>query len=59
MIFLISVAARTGDVLNYNSIASDVGVSPVSIKEWISILVRTNIIYLLQPYYNSYLLINN
>lgn len=55
MRFLMSVAARTGEILNYNSIANDVGVSSVSIKERISILVRTNIIYLLQPYYNSHL----
>ena len=53
--FLISVAARTGEILNYDAIANDVGVSAVSIKEWISILIRTNIIYLLQPYYNSHL----
>ncbi|MBQ7250769.1 MAG: ATP-binding protein [Bacilli bacterium] len=53
--FLTSCAARTGDILNYANIANDVGVSPVTIKEWISILVETNIIYLLQPYYNSHL----
>lgn len=53
--FLISVAARTGEVLNYNSIANDVGISSVTVKEWLSILVRTNIIFLLQPYYNSHL----
>ena len=53
--FLTACAARTGDVLNYENIANDVGVSSVTIKEWISVLVRTNIIYLLQPYYNSHL----
>ena len=53
--FLTACAARTGSVLNYDNIANDVGVSAVTIKEWISILVKTNIIYLLQPYYNSHL----
>ena len=53
--FLSACAARTGNVLNYDNIANDVGVSAVTIKEWISILVKTNIIYLLQPYYNSHL----
>ena len=53
--FLTAVAARTGEILNYDNIANDVGVSPVTIKEWISILVKTNIICLLQPYYNSHL----
>ncbi len=53
--FLIAVASRTGEVLNYESIASDVGTSPVTIKTWISLLVRTNIIFLLEPYYSSHL----
>lgn len=55
MKFLISVASRSGEILNYNNIANDVEVSAVTIKTWISILIRNNIIYLLQPYYNSHL----
>lgn len=50
MKFLTAVAARTGELLNYGNIASDVGVSEPTIKKWISILERTGIIYLLQPY---------
>lgn len=48
--FLTVVAARTGDILNYTNIASEVGVSEPTIKNWISILERTGIVYLLQPY---------
>jgi predicted AAA+ superfamily ATPase len=48
--FLTAVAARTGELLNYANIASDVGVSEPTIKSWISILERTGIVYLLQPY---------
>ena len=48
--FLTAAAARTGELLNYAAIASDVGVSEPTIKSWISILERTGIIYLLQPY---------
>lgn len=48
--FLTAVAARTGELLNYSNIAGDVGVSEPTIKNWISILERTGIIYLLQPY---------
>ena len=48
--FLTAVAARTGEMLNYANIASDVGVSEPTIKNWISILERTGIIYILQPY---------
>ena len=53
--FLTATAARTGEILNYDNIANDVGVSAVTIKEWRSILVKTNIVYLLQPYHNSHL----
>ena len=48
--FLTSVAARTGELLNYANIASEVGVSEPTIKSWISILERTGIVYILQPY---------
>ena len=48
--FLTTVAARTGEMLNYANIAGDVGVSEPTIKNWISILERTGIVYLLQPY---------
>ena len=53
--FLTAAAARTGQLLNYVSIAEDVGVSQVTIKNWISVLQKTGIIYLLQPYYSSHL----
>lgn len=53
MKFLTAVAARTGEILNYTNIAGDVGVSEKTIKNWISILERTGIIYLLQPYSTS------
>ena len=48
--FLTAVAARTGEMLNYSNIAGDVGVSEPTIKNWISILERTGIVYILQPY---------
>ena len=53
--FLSAVSVRTGTILNYDNIASDVGVSSITIKEWISILIKTNIIFLLEPYYSSHL----
>ena len=48
--FLTAVAARTGEMLNYKNIAGDVGVSEQTIKNWISILERTGIVFLLQAY---------
>lgn len=53
--FMTSIAARTAQVLNYNSIAVEVGVSEVTIKEWISILEKSGIIYILKPYTPSVL----
>lgn len=48
--FLTAVAARTGEILNFSNIAGEVGVSEPTVKNWISILERTGIVFLLQPY---------
>lgn len=48
--FLTAVAARTGEMLSYANIAGEVGVSEPTIKNWISILEKTGIVFLLQPY---------
>lgn len=42
--FLTCVAARTGQVVNYANISSEVGVSEITVKEWISILEKSGII---------------
>ena len=52
---MVSVAARTGNILDYTNIANDVGVSVETVRLWISILEATDIIFLLRPYYNSHL----
>ena len=51
--FMTSVAVRTGEMLNYANIAGEVGVSEPTIKNWISVLERTGIVYILQPYSSS------
>lgn len=48
--FMTAVAARTGQILNYANIASEVGVSEVTIKEWVSILNQSGLVYILKPY---------
>ena len=53
--FMTAVAARTGQILNYTSIASEVGVSEITIKEWISILEKSGLVYILKPYTPSVL----
>ncbi len=51
--FMIAAAASTGQLLNLSSLARDVGVSQPTAERWLSILVASNIVYLLQPYYNN------
>ena len=53
MLFLQVVAARTGQLINYENIANEVGVSQPTIKQWISLLETSGIIYILRPYFNS------
>lgn len=47
-------AARTGQLLDYSDIAKDSGVRSVTIKEWLSLLERADLIYLLKPYFNNF-----
>ena len=43
------LAARTGQILNYSDVAKDSGVKSVTVKEWVSILERSSLVYLLRP----------
>lgn len=47
-------ASRIGQLVNYASLASDVGVSAVTIKEWISVLEATYILIRLEPYFENF-----
>lgn len=51
--FVTYMAANTAQELKYDSISRVVGVSTPTIKEWVSILERSGIIYILRPYLNS------
>ena len=51
--FMTSCAARTGQMLNYSAIANDVGISGPTAKKWLSILVTSGIIVLVEPYFNN------
>ena len=53
--FLIAAAARTGELLNYSNIASEIGKDVGTVKNWISILEASGIIYLLEPYTSNVL----
>lgn len=51
--FMVAVAASTGQLLNMASLSRDVGVSQPTAERWLSILVASNVVYLLQPYSNN------
>ncbi len=51
--FLVFMAARTSMELKYNEIANAIGISAPTAKEWVSILERSGVIFILRPYYNN------
>ena len=51
--FLVFMAARTSQQLKYSEIANAIGISAPTAKEWVSILERSGIIYILKPYYSN------
>ena len=51
--FMTAAAASTGQLVNLASMARDVGISQPTAERWLSILVASNIVYLLKPYSNN------
>ena len=51
--FIVSVASRTGEQLNYTALANDALISVPTAVRWLSILVTSGLVYLLEPYMNS------
>lgn len=52
--FIKLTASRVGQLVNYASLAADVGVSSVTIKEWISVLEATYVLIRLEPYFENF-----
>ena len=52
--FLRLLAGRVGQILNYSSLANDVGTSVPTIKNWISILEASYIVYELWPHHQNF-----
>ncbi|MDR3624426.1 MAG: ATP-binding protein [Chlamydiales bacterium] len=52
--FIKLIASRIGQLINYASLASDVGVSAITIKEWVSVLEATYILVRLEPYFENF-----
>jgi len=53
--FMTVVAARTAKPVVYEEIANEVGISAPTAKKWLSILVSSRIVAIVQPYFNSVL----
>lgn len=53
MRFMISCAARTSQMVNYADLAKDVGISAPTAKHWLSILISSGIVTLIEPYFNN------
>ena len=51
--FLVAVAARNGETLNYSSLSEDADIDANTAKRWIFVLEASDIIYLLQPYFTK------
>lgn len=51
--FMTALASRIGQLLNLNSIATEVGITVPTAQRWLSILIASNIVYVLEPYYNN------
>jgi predicted AAA+ superfamily ATPase len=52
--FIRLLAGRVGQIFDYSSIAGDVGVDAKTIKNWLSILEASYIIYKLNPYFENF-----
>ena len=52
--FLRLLAGRVGQLFNADSLAGDVGVSPVTVREWLSVLETCYIVFPLRPYYRNF-----
>ncbi len=51
--FLILLAGRVGQVVNFASLANDVGVSGTTVKNWLSVLKASFIIFELLPFFEN------
>lgn len=52
--FLKMVASQSGQLMNYANIGNSIGISVPTIKEWVSILETSGLIYILPPYFENF-----
>lgn len=52
--FMSLCAGRAGQVLNMNDLSNNLGVDNKTVKQWLTVLESSYIIYLLPPYYQNF-----
>jgi len=52
--FLLLCASRSGRLLDYSDLSSALGIAVSTVKEWISILETSGIIFILPPYFENF-----
>jgi predicted AAA+ superfamily ATPase len=52
--FVKAIAALTGEMLNYTTIAEICGKDVKTVKAWLSVMESSGLVYLLEPYYNNF-----
>ncbi len=53
-LFMQLLAGRIGQVVNLEALSGEVGVSAKTLKEWLSVLEASFIVFRLAPYYNNF-----
>jgi predicted AAA+ superfamily ATPase len=51
--FMVLLAGRAGQLINYASLSNDVGVSPTTLRNWLSVLKASYIVFELQPFFEN------
>ncbi|MCF7930180.1 MAG: ATP-binding protein [Acholeplasmataceae bacterium] len=51
--FIVSLAARTGQLVNYTNISNEVGVDVKTIQSWVKVLEASGIIAVISPFSNN------
>ena len=51
--FLIAVAASTGQILRYADLGRDVGIGVPTAKQWLSLLITSGIVCLVEPWFRN------
>ena len=52
--FIKLLAGRVGQIIDYQSLGNDVGVTSVTIKQWLSILEASFVVFKLPPYFENF-----